>query len=84
MQAFVAVAELSSFRAAGEALYLDPSTVSKLVQRVETAMGVQLLARSTRKVKLTPAGRSAMHSALALLAALDQFQGVASRVHDVA
>ena len=69
MQAFVLVAELDSFRAASERLYMDASTISKLVRRLEADLGVELLQRSTRTVTLTDAGAAALDAARTLLLA---------------
>lgn len=69
LQAFVLVAELDSFRAASERLYMDASTISKLVRRLEADLGVELLQRSTRTVTLTDAGSAALDAARTLLLA---------------
>lgn len=58
IRAFLAVADLSSFRAAAEALHLSQSAVSRRVDKLEDALGVRLLDRTTRKVELTTVGRS--------------------------
>jgi DNA-binding transcriptional LysR family regulator len=53
---FVAVAELGSFTAAAERLYLTQPAVSQQVAALEREVGVQLLRRTPRGVELTPAG----------------------------
>lgn len=53
---FRAVAERRSFSGAAKALGADKAHVSRVVSALEQALGVVLLARSTRKVTLTPAG----------------------------
>ena len=63
------VAETGSFRAAGERLFLDASTVSKLVKRLERSLDVVLLRRTTRHVELTAAGSEAVALAQHFLAA---------------
>jgi DNA-binding MarR family transcriptional regulator len=82
LQAFLAVARVLSFSKAAALLYLDPSTVSKLVTRLEKELGVQLLKRSTRRVQLTGAGRAALEPTRRMLATLQEL-AVASRVGDV-
>ena len=72
VQAFVAVAELSSYRAAAERLYLDGSTVSRLVSRLEKTLGTELFDRNTRHVELTVAGLAALKPAQQALLALRQ------------
>lgn len=53
---FMAVAEAASFTRAAARLGLDKGRVSRVIQRLESALGVALLARSTRVVKLTAEG----------------------------
>ena len=60
ISAFVAVGDNGGFRAAGAILGMTSSGVSKAVSRLEKKLGIQLLARTTRSVRLTPAG-SAFH-----------------------
>ena len=61
MAAFVAVAEARSFRRAADALMLRPSTLSHAVRALEERLGVRLLARTTRSVMPTEAGRRSAH-----------------------
>lgn len=53
---FAKVVELGSFTAAAVALNAPKSSVSRAVTRLEDALGVRLLQRTTRKLGLTPAG----------------------------
>jgi DNA-binding transcriptional LysR family regulator len=57
LQVFVAVARLQSFSAAARELGVTPSAVSQTVRQLETQLGVTLLARTTRSVSVTDAGR---------------------------
>ncbi len=54
--AFVAVAEARSFRAAGERLGVTRPAVSQALRRLEDRLGVALVERTTRRVRLTEAG----------------------------
>lgn len=54
--ALLAVASEGSFVAAGSVLNRDSSVVSKRITSLEKRLGVRLLERSTRKVRLTAAG----------------------------
>ena len=56
LAAFLAVAEHASFTAGAAALGLTRATVSAQVADLEARLGVRLLHRSTRSVRLTPAG----------------------------
>jgi DNA-binding transcriptional LysR family regulator len=55
---FAKVVELESFRAAGAALGVPKSTVSRKVAELEDALGARLLERTTRRLRLTDAGRT--------------------------
>src|SRR6188508_375445 len=56
MLVFVEVVRQGSFTAAAGALGMPKSTVSKRVAELEDRLGTRLLQRTTRRVKLTPAG----------------------------
>ncbi|WP_394792524.1 LysR substrate-binding domain-containing protein [Rhodoferax sp.] len=71
LQAFVAVAEKSSFRAAAETLCLSQPALSRRIDKLETALGARLLERSTRRVSLTNVGRSFLEQARATLDGLE-------------
>jgi DNA-binding transcriptional LysR family regulator len=58
VELFVRVAELRSFRAAGDALGVPRSTVSRRVAELEGALGTRLFHRTTRHVELTSAGKT--------------------------
>src|SRR3954469_4180565 len=53
---FARVVEAGSFTAVAAALGTPKSSVSRAVLRLEEALGVRLLQRTTRKLTLTPAG----------------------------
>jgi DNA-binding transcriptional LysR family regulator len=57
MSVFTAVAEAQGFSAASRRLGVPLATVSRKVSELEESLGVQLLARSTRRVSLTDTGR---------------------------
>lgn len=58
LRAFLAVADLGSFKAASDALHLSQSALSRRVDKLEEALGIDLFVRTTRKVELTTVGRS--------------------------
>lgn len=57
LTAFVRTADLGSFVAAGRVLGLSASAVGKAVTTLERELGVRLLQRSTRSIRLTEEGR---------------------------
>lgn len=61
INAFVAVADHGGFRAAAASLGMTSAGVSKAVARLEAELGVTLMARTTRSVRLTSAG-AAFHA----------------------
>ncbi|MFJ2742321.1 LysR family transcriptional regulator [Streptomyces sp. NPDC087440] len=65
-----AVAEHGSFNRAAAALRLTPSAVSQQVAALERSLGAQVVARSTRGVTLTPAGRIMVGAAESVAAEL--------------
>jgi DNA-binding transcriptional LysR family regulator len=71
LQAFRAVAELSSFRAAAQSLHLSQPALSRRVDKLEAALGVKLLERTTRSVRLSNVGREFARKAQSLLDELD-------------
>ena len=60
---FVAVAEASGFRRAAERLGITGSAVSQTIRRLEARLGVPLVQRTTRSVRLTEAGERLYASA---------------------
>jgi DNA-binding transcriptional LysR family regulator len=58
LRALVAVAEELSFTRAAERLNLSQQTVSETVRGLERELGVELLERTTREVRVTDAGRA--------------------------
>ncbi|MDN8002573.1 LysR family transcriptional regulator [Burkholderia multivorans] len=57
LEAFVAVAELGTFHRAAEKLHLTQPGLSRRIQKLEQALGVELFQRTTRSVTLTGVGR---------------------------
>jgi DNA-binding transcriptional LysR family regulator len=67
IEAFIAVAEVSSFTAAAARVGLTAQAVSQLVAELEGVLGFRLFDRTTRKVELSSAGRDFLASAETLL-----------------
>lgn len=68
---FVEVAEAGGVSLAAQRLGLAKSVVSRRLVRLEAAIGVQLLARTTRGAALTEAGTAFRDHAMRILAELD-------------
>lgn len=72
LTAFVVVAEARNFTRAAAKLGLSQSALSQIVRRLETRLGVRLLARTTRSVAATEAGDRLVRSLAPMLHDLDQ------------
>ncbi len=57
IKAFMAVAESLHFKKAADSLFITQPALSRLIKGLEESVGVELLARTTRQVALTEAGR---------------------------
>lgn len=69
--AFRAVAELANFRRAAESVHLSQPAFSRRIDKLEQALGVRLLERTTRRVTLTAVGRDFERKVRDLLDDLD-------------
>lgn len=75
MRAFVRVVETGSFTRAADALAMPKATLSKQIQGLETHLRTRLLARTTRRVTVTPDGAAYYERALAILNDLEELDG---------
>jgi len=82
MEAFVRAVELSSFSAAARELGLTPSTLSKLVTRLERALKVRLLTRTTRRIVSTPEGELFVARCRRILAEMEDAETELSRTRE--
>lgn len=71
MAAFLSVACTGSLSAAARELELTPSAVSRMMTRLEKRLGVRLIVRSTRSLRLTSEGESYALAARRILKDLD-------------
>ncbi|MDN4056844.1 LysR family transcriptional regulator [Massilia sp. YIM B02769] len=82
MALFVQVAHAGSFTAAATATGLPKSTVSQRVAELETALGVRLLHRTTRRLSLTAAGQVYLTHCETMLDAAHAADAAISRLRD--
>jgi DNA-binding transcriptional LysR family regulator len=68
---FLRVSEEASFSAAARSLDLDPSTISKVIQRLENRLGVRLFHRTSRVLQLTQEGQQFLAAAQKVMTALE-------------
>ncbi|NJL00175.1 MAG: LysR family transcriptional regulator [Spirulinaceae cyanobacterium SM2_1_0] len=80
LRAFTHVVERGSFAAAARHLELSRSAVNKLVAKLETELGVQLLQRTTRCVSPTESGRAFYARSVEILAALAEAERAVSQL----
>ena len=81
LQAFVAVAERASFRAAAEDLHLSQPALSRRIEKLEDLLGARLLERTTRRVSLTNVGRVFLECARS---AIDELERAVLSIGDLA
>ncbi|KAG0162994.1 hypothetical protein DFQ30_000902 [Apophysomyces sp. BC1015] len=72
LRVFIEVARLESFSRAGDEIGLTQSAVSRCVRELEVELGLRLVDRTTREVRLTDAGANLRGSVSRLLSDLDQ------------
>jgi DNA-binding transcriptional LysR family regulator len=76
LSVFKAVADNGSFVAAASALDISCAAVSRMVQDLETLLGVRLIHRTTRRLALTPAGEDVLQRACGLLQSYDELASI--------
>lgn len=71
---FVAVADTRNFTRASERLHIAQPPLSRQIQLLEEELGVQLILRNSRPLRLTDAGRMFYEQALQIINRLDQLK----------
>jgi DNA-binding transcriptional LysR family regulator len=71
LRSFIAVAETEHVSRAAASIYLTQAAVTQQLRNFEQAVGLQLLERDGRRVRLTDAGRSLAEACRAALRALE-------------
>lgn len=80
--AFVRAAETQSFVAASERLGVSASAVGKSVARLEDKLGVRLLHRSTRRIRLTEEGTLFFERCRRIVEEIEEAEAELSRLTD--
>ncbi|TYB62219.1 LysR family transcriptional regulator [Nonomuraea sp. PA05] len=81
LRGLVAVAEELHFGRAAQRLRMTQPPLSRQIQKLEAAVGVQLFERDNRRVALTPAGEAFLGEARRILSIAEAAPDLAQRVH---
>ncbi|MBH3359796.1 MULTISPECIES: LysR family transcriptional regulator [Pseudomonas] len=81
MKVFVAVGEQESFAAAARRLAISPAAVTRAVTALEEQLGVKLLLRTTRSVRLTEAGGRYLEDTRHILASIVEANEAAAGIN---
>jgi DNA-binding transcriptional LysR family regulator len=81
MEVFARVVEAKSFSGAARRLGMSKSVVSKHVTRIEAALGVRLLNRTTRRLSLTEVGAEFYERCAQILVQAEEAELIATRSH---
>jgi DNA-binding transcriptional LysR family regulator len=81
MQTFVVVAEEEGFAPAARRLGVSPPVVTRSITALEERLGVRLLERTTRKVRLSEAGARYLGDCKRLLADVEDVEAAVSGEH---
>lgn len=79
LKAFVAVARAGSFTRAADRLDTQKAHLSRVVAQLERKLGVQLIERTTRSLRVTEIGREVLERAQGILGAVEETERVAAR-----
>jgi DNA-binding transcriptional LysR family regulator len=81
MSTFVAVVDSGGFAGAARKLNLSPSVVTRAVAELEERLGLRLLIRTTRVVRVTDAGARFAEDCRRILADIEEAETVAAGTH---
>lgn len=81
MKIFVRVAEAGGFAQAARQLHLSPPAVTRAIAALEDQIGVRLLTRTTRSVKLTEAGRGYLDDCRRIMTDMADADAAAAGAH---
>jgi DNA-binding transcriptional LysR family regulator len=78
LEVFAKAAAVGSFSAAGRAMGISQTMVTKHVAALEARLGVKLFHRSTRRLSITEAGRSYLEASERIMADIDAVEAAIS------
>jgi DNA-binding transcriptional LysR family regulator len=81
LRAFITVVQNGSFTRAAEVLRTQKARVSRQISELEAELGVRLLERTTRALRLTEIGRELFERGVGILAAVEDAERAAQAVH---
>jgi DNA-binding transcriptional LysR family regulator len=81
MQVFLRAASLGSFSAAGRAMGVSQTMVTKHVEALEARLGARLFQRTTRRLSLTDAGRLYLETCSRILPDIDEAERAIAAEH---
>jgi len=80
MATFAKIIDLNGFSAAARALGVPKAAVSRAIAELEDELGVKLMTRTTRRLKMTPAGERLLPACRAILQATDDARRLAAEL----
>jgi DNA-binding transcriptional LysR family regulator len=80
---FVRVAQAGSFSKASKLLGMPVSTVSRRVAELESQLGIPLLLRTTRSLKVTDLGKAYLEHGQAIASELEKAQAIVSSLQSI-
>ncbi|MFP6862361.1 LysR family transcriptional regulator, partial [Pseudomonas sp.] len=78
MKVLLAVAEAESFAGGAKLVGMSPPSVTRVIAGLEKRLGTLLLARSTRSLRLTEAGRRYVEDCKRILLDLEEAEDLAT------
>lgn len=77
---FAKIIDLNGFSAAARALGVPKAAVSRAIAELETELGVKLMTRTTRRLRLTPAGERLLPTCRAILQSTEEARRMAAEL----
>jgi DNA-binding transcriptional LysR family regulator len=78
---FVKVVQAGSFTRAADVMQSQKSHVSRVISQLESQLGVKLLERTTRSLRVTEIGKELFERAVGIQGAIEDMERVAHNTH---